>query len=59
MARCYHCGKVLKDDWLRKIGASLMGKKGGVTKKRVTSGRPAAKARWSKKKELSLEKTSK
>jgi hypothetical protein len=39
----------LSDDWLRKIGARLMGKKGGQVKKRANSGAPAANARWHKK----------
>jgi hypothetical protein len=51
VARCYHCGKILNDQWLRQIGARLMGKKGGVTKRRSTSGSKAANVRWGKKKD--------
>jgi hypothetical protein len=50
MARCPHCNKILSDDWLRHVGASLMGKVGGASKRRRTSGKVAADARWSKKK---------
>jgi hypothetical protein len=52
MARCPHCDHILNDDWLRKVGASLMGKKGGSCKRRATSGKVAAQARWAKKKQL-------
>jgi hypothetical protein len=51
MARCPHCNKILNDDWLRQVGARLMGRRGGVTKRRVTSGRVAAEARWKGKKD--------
>jgi hypothetical protein len=51
MARCYHCGAILSDDWIRKQGASLMGKKGGETKARTREqAKAAGKARWKPKK---------
>ena len=50
MARCYHCGKILSDDWMKKQGASLMGKTGGEAKARANS-REAARARWDREKE--------
>jgi hypothetical protein len=49
MPRCYHCGEILSDEWLKKIGASLMGKKGGKAKSRGKGGaRKAANALWAK-----------
>lgn len=56
MARCPHCDHILSDEWLRHVGASLMGKKGGACKRRVTSGSIAANARWAKKKQLTKSK---
>jgi hypothetical protein len=50
--RCPHCNHILSDAWLRKVGASLMGKVGGSVKRRRTSGKVAAQARWAKKKQL-------
>lgn len=53
MARCPHCNKILPDVWLKKMGASLMGKTSGASKARphaVTSA--AAKKRWKKEKEF-------
>lgn len=47
MSKCYHCGKILSDDWIRKEGASLMGKKGGANKARSREqAQAAANARW-------------
>lgn len=34
MARCPYCGKVLKDRWVKKQGAALMGKASGAAKAR-------------------------
>lgn len=49
MARCYHCGKVLSDDWIRKQGASLLGRKGGLVKARTSEqAREASRVRWNK-----------
>jgi len=48
--RCYHCGKVLNEDWLRSQGARLMGRKGGSNKARSPeTARKAALVRWGKK----------
>jgi hypothetical protein len=48
MARCPHCHKILSDEWLKREGASLMGKtRTGAAKARshkVASG--AALLRW-------------
>jgi hypothetical protein len=47
MARCYHCGKVLDDAWLKREGAALMGKASGERKARSPElARKAALARW-------------
>jgi hypothetical protein len=47
MARCYHCGKVLDDAWLKRQGAALMGKTRGEAKARSPEvARKAALARW-------------
>lgn len=47
MSRCYHCGEILSDEWVRKQGASLMGKKGGQAKARSSEqARAANKVRW-------------
>jgi hypothetical protein len=47
MARCYHCGKVLEDDWLKRQGAALMGKTSGEKKARSSEqARQAALKRW-------------
>ena len=47
MARCYHCGKVLEDAWLKRQGAALMGKASGERKARSPElARKAALARW-------------
>lgn len=49
MSKCYHCGKVLSDDWIRKQGASLLGKKGGTNKARSREqAQAASRARWEK-----------
>jgi hypothetical protein len=50
MSRCYHCGKILKDAWIIKEGARLMGKKlTGAGKARTSEqARKAARARWDK-----------
>ena len=55
MARCPHCNEILEDAWLKKIGATLMGKQGGSTKVRPRPlARKAAKARWKMAKKESL-----
>jgi hypothetical protein len=55
MAKCPMCGKILEDAWLKKVGATLMGKSSSPGKgyTRLTS-QAAARKRWSKarKKEL-------
>ena len=49
MPRCYHCGEILSDEWIKKQGASLMGKTGGLTKSRGSKGgKKAADAKWAK-----------
>jgi hypothetical protein len=50
MAKCPYCEKILSDEWVKKEGASLMGKaaKGKAKKRRTASA--AAKKRWEKKK---------
>jgi hypothetical protein len=48
MARCYHCGQVLDDEWMRKQGASLMGKKGGKNKTPDVKAK-LVQARWGSK----------
>jgi hypothetical protein len=49
MARCPFCNKVLRDDWVKREGASLMGKAAkGKRKKRHNAAEAAAK-RWEKK----------
>jgi len=53
MIRCPHCHKVLSEGWLKKIGASLMGRSGGEAKARSEKvARAAAQARWAKQKKL-------
>lgn len=47
MARCPHCGQILSDYWVKKVGASLMGKTGGKAKARNNAA-AAAKARWAR-----------
>lgn len=45
--KCYHCGKVLEDAWLRKAGASMLGRASGEAKRRSpTKARKAARKRW-------------
>jgi hypothetical protein len=47
VARCYHCGKILEDAWLKRQGAALMGKASGESKARSPEmARKAALARW-------------
>jgi hypothetical protein len=47
MAKCYHCGKVLNDAWLKRVGAALMGKTKGIAKARSSElARKAALKRW-------------
>jgi hypothetical protein len=47
MVQCYHCNKVLNDQWVKKQGASLMGKKGiGKSKARPETASMAGRKRW-------------
>jgi hypothetical protein len=47
MARCPFCDHILEDDWLKKMGAALMGKASGAAKARSTEmTSSAAKKRW-------------
>jgi hypothetical protein len=48
MSRCYHCGKILKDSWIKSEGARLMGKTTGPSKARPTTAARAAQTRWAK-----------
>lgn len=49
MAKCPFCSKLLADEWLKREGASLMGKAAkGKAKKRKTAAK-AARLRWQKK----------
>jgi hypothetical protein len=59
MSKCYHCGKVLKDDWVIREGARLMGKKLTGSGKARTSeqARKAAQARWGKTKKRGKKKS--
>jgi hypothetical protein len=53
MARCPFCNEILSDAWLKKMGATLMGKASGESKARsseVTSA--AASKRWNMHDEL-------
>ena len=51
MAKCPFCNKTLNDEWVKKEGASLMGKAAkGKAKRRKTAGE-AARLRWQKKEE--------
>jgi hypothetical protein len=51
MARCPFCDEILSDDWVRKQGASLMGKKSGENKARTSEiAAAAATQRWKPKK---------
>lgn len=45
MARCPFCNEILEDDWVKKIGATLMGKTSGERKARGTASAAATK-RW-------------
>jgi hypothetical protein len=57
MAKCYHCGKILDDAWLKRQGAALMGKASGEAKARSPEmARKAALARWDPKAALARRK---
>jgi hypothetical protein len=57
MARCYHCGKILDDAWVKREGAALMGKASGEAKARSPElARKAALARWDPKAALARRK---
>jgi len=47
LARCPFCNEILPDKWLKKNGASLLGKSGGKAKARNNAS-AAANARWKK-----------
>jgi hypothetical protein len=49
MARCPWCQKILNDDWLKREGASLMGKAAKGKAKRRRNALEAAQKRWEKK----------
>jgi hypothetical protein len=49
MAKCPFCSKVLSDDWVKKEGASLMGKSAKGKAKRRKNASDAARQRWDKK----------
>jgi hypothetical protein len=49
MAKCPKCGAILSDEWLKKEGASLMGKAKGKAKRRSNASE-AAHQRWAPKK---------
>jgi hypothetical protein len=56
--RCPHCDGILSDDWVKKAGATLMGRASGASKARASKQmKAAAKVRWrgkkKKKKDLS------
>ena len=47
MAVCPHCNEILSDDWIKRQGARLMGRKGGKAKIRsAVVARSAALKRW-------------
>jgi hypothetical protein len=48
MAKCPFCSKVLSDDWVKKEGASLMGKSAKGKAKRRKNAQDAARLRWDK-----------
>jgi hypothetical protein len=51
MARCPFCNEILEDAWLKKMGATLMGKASGESKARGHGPmKAAAKKRWRKEK---------
>jgi hypothetical protein len=51
MSRCYHCGKILSDEWIKREGARMMGKTSGESKARNReAASKAAKSRWAKRK---------
>jgi hypothetical protein len=53
VTRCPHCRHALDEDWLRKQGARLMGRKGGKRKARNSDqARKAANERWARNKEI-------
>jgi hypothetical protein len=45
MARCPFCDRVLDDAWVKKAGATLMGRASGASKARTNS-KAAADKRW-------------
>jgi len=48
MARCPKCNEVLPDEWVKKEGASLMGKAAKGKSKRRRNAKAAARERWKK-----------
>jgi hypothetical protein len=56
MARCPFCNEILSDAWVKKTGAALMGKEGGINKARSrTVASNAGKQRWKKAKKKAPE----
>ena len=56
MSRCPHCNEILSDDWVKRQGASLMGKKGGAVKARdYEQASNAARVRWGPRKLRTIE----
>lgn len=48
MAKCPFCNQVLSDDWVKKEGASLMGKTAKGKRKSRKNAKAAAQERWDK-----------
>lgn len=48
MARCPFCHKILSDEWLKKEGASVMGRSAKGKRKARDNAKEAAKSRWVK-----------
>jgi hypothetical protein len=48
MAKCPHCQQILSDEWVKKEGASLMGKSAKGKAKRRKNASDAARLRWDK-----------
>jgi hypothetical protein len=46
MAKCPFCQQILSDDWVKKEGASLMGKSAKGRSKRRKNASDAARQRW-------------
>jgi hypothetical protein len=59
MSKCPFCGKVLRDKWIIREGARLMGKKltGSAKARTSEQARKAARARWDKARKSKKKKT--